>query len=86
MVSNILLAVLTISLAYTLPSLGKFLKGNDISYGMYIYHMLVINAMVSLGYVGETRYLFSAIVLTTILSLLSWLLVEKKALAFKARI
>jgi len=86
MISNILLAVLTISLAYTVPTLGRILKGNDISYGMYIYHMLVINSLVSLGYTGETKYLFSAIVLTTVLSLLSWLFVEKKALAFKTKI
>jgi peptidoglycan/LPS O-acetylase OafA/YrhL len=86
MVSNILLAILTISLAYTLPSLGRILKGNDISYGMYIYHMLVINSLVSLGFTGETKYLFSAIGLTTVLSLASWLFVEKKALALKARI
>ena len=86
MVSNILLSVLTISLAYTLPHLGKVLKGNDISYGMYIYHMLVINTLVSLGYTEETKYLFLAIGLTTALSLISWLFVEKRALALKTRI
>jgi peptidoglycan/LPS O-acetylase OafA/YrhL len=86
MVSNILLSILTISLAYTLPHLGKVLKGNDISYGMYIYHMLVINTLVSLGYIEETKYLFLAIGLTTALSLISWLFVEKKALALKTRI
>ena len=52
-ISNILLSILTISLAYTLPKLGKILKGNDISYGMYIYHMLVINSLIALGYVGQ---------------------------------
>lgn len=86
MVSNLLLAILTISLAYTLPSTGRILKGNDISYGMYIYHMLVINSLVALGYTGETKYLFSAIALTTVLSLISWLFVEKRALALKAKI
>src|SRR5262249_27244782 len=86
MVSNLLLSILTISLAYTVPTLGKVLKGNDISYGMYIYHMLVINSLVALGFIGETKYLFAAIALTTILSLISWLVVEKKALALKAKI
>jgi peptidoglycan/LPS O-acetylase OafA/YrhL len=86
MVSNILLSVLTISLAYTLPSMGNILKGNDISYGTYIYHMLVINSFVSMGYMGETKYLFSAIVLTTVISLISWFFVEKKALALKTRV
>lgn len=86
MISNILLGILTISLAYTLPGLGRLLKGNDISYGMYIYHMLVINSMIALGYTGNTIYLFWAIVLTTIVSCLSWFLVERKALALKTRI
>lgn len=86
MISNILLSILTISLAYTLPRLGKLLKGNDVSYGMYIYHMLVINSFVALGFIGETKYLFSAIALTTIVSCLSWFFVERKALALKTRI
>lgn len=86
MISNFLLAILTISLAYTLPSMGRILNGNDISFGMYIYHMLVINSLVALGYMGETKYLFIAIGLTTVLSLLSWQFVEKKALALKTKI
>lgn len=86
MISNFLLAILTISLAYTLPTAGRILKGNDISYGMYIYHMLVINSLVALGYTGETKYLLFAVGLTTILSLISWLFVEKKALALKTQI
>jgi len=86
MISNIFLSVLTISLAYTLPATGKILKGNDISYGIYIYHMLVINSLVALGYVGKIKYLVSAIVLTAILSSVSWFFVERKALSFKSRI
>jgi peptidoglycan/LPS O-acetylase OafA/YrhL len=66
--------------------MGRILKGNDISYGMYIYHMLVINSLVALGYTGEIKYLFAAIFLTTVLSLMSWLFVEKKALALKTKI
>ncbi len=85
-ISNLLLSILTISLAFTLPKLGKLLKGNDISYGMYIYHMLVINSLVAIGYVGNIKYLFLAIVLTTIFSCLSWFLVERKALSLKKRI
>lgn len=82
-ISNLLLSILTISLAYTLPKLGKLLKGNDISYGMYIYHMLVINSLVAIGYVGNIKYLFLAIALTTIFSCLSWFFVERKALSLK---
>lgn len=82
-ISNLLLSILTISLAFTFPKSGKLLKGNDISYGMYIYHMLVINSLVTLGYVGNIKYLFLTIILTTILSCISWFFVEKKALSLK---
>ena len=82
-VSNILLSILTISVAYTLPTYGKILKGNDISYGMYIYHMLVINSFVALGYVGNIKYLFFAIVIITIFSWFSWTFIERKALLLK---
>jgi len=85
-ISNILLSILTISLAYTLPNLGKILKGNDISYGMYIYHMLVINSLIAIGFVGQVKYLLMAITLTIILSSLSWFLIEKKALSLKKKI
>jgi len=85
-ISNILLSILTISLAYTLPKLGKILKGNDISYGLYIYHMLVINTFVTLGFIGNVKYLFYAIVSTAIFSLLSWFFIERKALSLKKRI
>lgn len=82
-IANILLGILTISCAFTFPKLGKILKGNDISYGMYIYHMLVINTMVHLGYNEKFNYLIITILLTTIISILSWLFIEKKSLSLK---
>ena len=81
--ANLLLSILTISAAFTYPKLGKFLKGNDISYGLYIYHMLVINTMIHLGFSKRFEYLLITILITTILSVLSWLLIEKKALSLK---
>jgi peptidoglycan/LPS O-acetylase OafA/YrhL len=83
LVSNIVLAILTISMAFTIPSLGKMLHGNDISYGIYIYHMLVINSFVELKLVGKLSFLFFAILLTIVVAMLSWTFVEKKALRLK---
>jgi len=77
---------LTISCAFTYPHLGNILKRNDISYGVYIYHMLVINSLVELGYKGKLDYLIVAIIVTIFLGTLSWFLVEKKALSFKKKI
>ena len=77
---------MTISCAFTYPHLGNILKRNDISYGVYIYHMLVINSLVELGYKGKLDYLIVAIIVTIFLGTLSWFLVEKKALSFKKKI
>lgn len=82
-VSNILLSIVTISAAYTFPKTSNFLNGNDISYGLYIYHMLVINSMIHLGFSKRFEYLLITIFITIILSIFSWTLIEKKALNLK---
>jgi peptidoglycan/LPS O-acetylase OafA/YrhL len=49
LISTILLSLTVVSLAFTSRGLTKkILKGNDISYGIYIYHMPVINIFVHL--------------------------------------
>lgn len=86
LISNFLLSILTISVAYTLPSLGKLLKGNDISYGIYIYHMIVINSFVALGYTIYLKYFLFVVIITTCLSWISWRYIEKPALSLKSKI
>lgn len=83
LISNLLLSIFVISLAFTFPRLEKVLKGNDVSYGIYIYHMLVINTFISINYIKKIEYLILSITLTVILSLLSWFLIEKRAMQFK---
>lgn len=55
---------------------AHFLRGNDISYGVYLYHMPVLNAAIYLGFGA-----LPAIVLTVCLALLSWRLIEAPCLA-----
>ena len=51
--SAIALGLLVISTAYSLPlKYNKKLRGNDISYGVYIYHMLIINVFIAHGEQG----------------------------------
>lgn len=84
LVGNIMLAGITFSFAYSFYGVSsKLLKGNDISYGLYIYHMLVINFLIHRNCLFEIKYLFLTILLTSILAILSWLFVEKPTLAFK---
>lgn len=82
-VINIILSILTLSFAYTNHSLSSFLKGQDYSYGIYIYHMMVVNFFVQIGFVKVTYYLWISVLLTLILALISWNFIEKIALRKK---
>lgn len=82
--SFLVLAATTISCAYTAPGWSRRLLGHfDISYGTYIYHMIIINLLVAEGLVGEFRYLFVAMVVTYLVAIASWVAIERPALALK---
>ena len=83
LVANLLLGLVTISAALSPVNVGKYLRGNDISYGMYIYHMLVINTFVELNLVGTIMDLLCVSIVTIIISVFSWRFIEKKALSMK---
>lgn len=75
---------LVVKAAYTRPSLSeRILRRNDVSYGLYIYHMPIINALLFYGIVGHGSSLALAMVLTAAAASASWLLVERPALARK---
>lgn len=48
-----------IGLCYNIPSLNiKF----DFSYGLYIYHMIIVNLMIELGFIGKWYHLIIALI------------------------
>ena len=51
---------------------NKIKINKDISYGFYIYHMVVINAMIELGYIKYPWFVLTVAVITLILALLSY--------------
>ena len=78
-----LLGTLTISLAYSNVSWSsRVLNGNDISYGVYIYHMPLLNGLLSIQVAGLTglAVLFAS---TFLCALVSWRLIEAPALRLK---
>lgn len=80
----ILLAFLTFSAAFSYTSLSeKLLKHNDISYGIYIYHMPVINTILALNIKGTLFKLLISSIIVINLAIFSWIFVEKKAIALK---
>jgi peptidoglycan/LPS O-acetylase OafA/YrhL len=81
-----LLAVTVLAVAYTAPHLGdRILHKNDISYGVYIYHMPIINVMLYYG-LGDTFYYATiAVALTVAIAACSWFVVERPAIRKKKR-
>ncbi len=80
----ILLAMLTFSCAFSYRGLSeKLLKHNDISYGIYIYHMPVINTIIALNIQGTIFKLLISSVIVINLAILSWILIEKRAISYK---
>lgn len=84
--SALVLAGVVMAAAYTRPSVSELLlRGNDISYGAYLYHMVVINALLTLGHRGDSRLLGVVLFLTYGIAILSWVIVERPLLRYKER-
>jgi peptidoglycan/LPS O-acetylase OafA/YrhL len=80
------LSCLILSFAFTWRNMSnKFLRNNDISYGMYIYHMPIINFLIYMGYSGKFRHVFLAIAIVFIFASFSWLIIEKPFLKLKIK-
>lgn len=78
------LCALTFAAAFSGTGLAdKLLSRNDLSYGVYIYHMPMVNFLLAIGLGGATRSFLVAIAATLLLSYGSWRVVEKPALRFK---
>lgn len=80
-----LLGILTISFAYTLPNLStRILNGNDISYGIYIFHMPIINYFYHQQNQISWQKLLFICSLVICVAYLSWRFIESRMLRFKA--
>jgi len=84
--SMILLGISTIALAYTRPELaGRLLRHQDVSYGVYIYHGLLLNVFLEIGWRGEPVFVAMLCAATFVMAWLSWRLVERPCLTLKGR-
>jgi peptidoglycan/LPS O-acetylase OafA/YrhL len=81
---TLLLAVAAVSMAYTGPRTAqKLLRGNDISYGVYIYHGLLVNFFVEMGLAGNTEFLMLLMGCTYLVGYVSWIAIERPFLRRK---
>jgi peptidoglycan/LPS O-acetylase OafA/YrhL len=75
-----------LSFAYSYPGLAqRWLRGFDLSYGIYLFHMPIVNALMASGVVGLPG---AAIVGagTLVCAWLSWTQIERRALGHKKRL
>ena len=81
----LILCLLVIGFAHSKRFLliTKELKGIDLSYGIYVYHMLVINTLVALNFTSSSLFLLLMLIITIVLGYLSWKLIEKPFLLRK---
>ncbi len=83
-VAFLFLSGFVFKVAYFKPHISdSILKKNDISYGVYIYHMPIVNFFLYKQFAGSLSSLFLAFLLTIIIAFISWKLVEKPALNLK---
>jgi peptidoglycan/LPS O-acetylase OafA/YrhL len=85
-IAMVLLSGAVLAVAYTRPGIAtRWLGGTDVSYGVYLYHMVVLNTLITLGIGG-----FGGAALTVLgacaLGYASWRVVERPALGQKAKV
>lgn len=80
------LAVVIFSFAYSYTSFSKkALNGVDISYGLYIYHVPVMNIFLHYGYVNNINYVILSVLISIFFAMFSWFCIEQKCLNFKKK-
>ncbi len=78
------LAITVLSAAYSAPTLAKrLLGGNDISYGVYIFHMPLINLLIFYQYGSGWGDVVAVFGLTLAAATCSWFFVERIAMRKK---
>lgn len=80
------LAACVFGLAYTWPTLAeRVLHRNDISYGVYIYHLPLVNLALWLGWGGSVLQVAGVLAAAVTMATISWVLVERPCLRMKRR-
>ncbi len=62
---------------------SRILHRNDISYGVYIYHLPTVNVLMQLGAYGSLRWVLVALLVSAGLAIASWRLIEVPTLRRK---
>ena len=83
LIGYLVLILLVYKLAITKPALSDMiLNRNDISYGIYIFHMPIVNFLLYKNQTGSYGFII-ALIATIIFAFLSWRFVERPFLRLK---
>lgn len=86
-ISFVLLAACLIKLStIKLPTQNRllvFIAQNDFSYGIYLYHMPILNFLLFFGWFSVIENLFLAYLSVICVAIISWFLIEKPVLKYK---
>ena len=77
------IAILCFRIAFYRPTISdRILRKNDISYGIYIFHMPIINSVLYKFGAGDVQF-YCAFIATILTALLSWFFIERPCLRMK---
>lgn len=83
---QLVFALFVFSFVFSYKNLSyKLMKHNDFTYGVYIYHMLIVNVFVQFGLLGGAQNLLAVFLLSIVCGVLSYFFVEKPFLSMKKK-
>lgn len=85
LIQAVLLAAVVLSFAFTWKTLASILRGNDFSYGIYLYHMPIAFTLIGFGLRDSRFYWLILVAGTVCLAAMSWYFIERPALRLKSR-
>jgi peptidoglycan/LPS O-acetylase OafA/YrhL len=83
MLGSMLIGGCALACAYTPLPCRNILRGNDLSYGIYIYHGLLINLALSMNLHRQWTSVVLVMVGAVAMAFVSWRLIERPSLALK---
>lgn len=82
----LLLAGLVLAVAHTWPWLSSWMRGRDLSYGLYLFHMPLPLGLYSAGITGEAWLAWASLLFALLLAAASWVWIESPCLAMRSRL
>lgn len=84
-VQVLLLSLMVVFVGTTKLFKSRLLSVFDVSYGVYLYHMLVIAIFAGFGFINNSWMLIPVYTLSVSIGILSWILVERRSIDFASQ-